>query len=145
MVEIPERFSSKFEVLESGCWQWMAGIMSKGYGNYWNGSSTVLAHRFSYELFVGPIPTGLQIDHLCRNHACVNPNHLEAVTQRENLLRGENQVAVNSKKTHCPQGHEYTQENTYRHPNRPNKRQCRICQKRKILLCGESLTSGEGE
>jgi hypothetical protein len=70
------------------CWNWAGSIDVCGYGRLWDGTRTVRAHRFSYELLVGPIPEGLVLDHLCRNTRCVNPEHLEAVTHRDNLLRG---------------------------------------------------------
>src|SRR5690606_7991791 len=86
---------------------------------------------FAYELLVGPISAGLYLDHLCRTPRCVNPHHLEPVTARENSLRGETVLARNLAKTHCPSGHEYTQENTYRAgpaKKTPNgSRQCRTC------------------
>jgi hypothetical protein len=84
-------------------------------------------HRVSYEAFKGPIPDGLTIDHLCRNRACVNPEHLEPVTMRVNCLRGESPAAVHARKTHCPKGHEYSAENTYRHKG--NHRMCKLCWK----------------
>lgn len=84
------------------------------------------AHRLAYEWAVGPIPPGAQIDHLCREPRCINPDHLEAVTQRENIVRGESPSAVNARKTHCLHGHEFTPENTYRRPDDGN-RQCRAC------------------
>ncbi|WP_396021799.1 HNH endonuclease signature motif containing protein [Bacillus cereus group sp. BfR-BA-01522] len=79
----------------------------------------------SYEMLKGPIEEGMVIDHLCRNRKCVNPLHLEQVTQRINLLRGEGMSAENVKKTHCPQGHEYTEENTY--ISKAGSRYCRKC------------------
>lgn len=126
-----ERFWSKVD--KSGdCWEWTAYKL-QGYGRFGvggapkNGGRIVYAHRWSYEALVGPIPDGLQLDHLCRNRGCVNPDHLEPVTSRENTLRGESLWAINAQKTHCPQGHEYTPENTYYGGRTGNSRYCREC------------------
>jgi len=83
------------------------------------------AHRFGYELLVGPIPTGLTLDHLCRVRTCVNPAHLEPVSIGENVLRGDTRPAANLKKTHCPRGHAYDAANTY--IARGGERHCRTC------------------
>jgi hypothetical protein len=88
------------------------------------------AHRFAYSVLVGPIPDGLQIDHLCRNEMCVNPEHLEPVTQRINMLRGTGPQAVNAQKTHCPKGHPLSGNNVYAHTVRATGtpgRRCRTC------------------
>lgn len=83
-------------------------------------------HRFAYELLVGPIPHGFQVDHLCRNHSCVNPHHLEVVTQRDNILRGQGVTAHNARAISCPQGHLYDIFNT-RIVKANGKRKCRAC------------------
>ncbi len=114
------------------CWEWTASVKPNGYGQFsvvrdgkWLKS---YAHRYSYELIVGPIPEGLQLDHLCRNKACVNPNHLEPVTNRENQIRGNGVGGLNFRKTHCKHGHEFTPENTYIRP--AGTRECRACMRR---------------
>ena len=111
---------------ETGCWEWTANRSQDGYGRIKVSGRKVKAHRVSYELTYGPIPEGLTIDHLCRVRHCINPAHLEVVTNRENILRGHAFTAVNAAKTHCPQGHEYTPENTYISPK--GYRKCRACE-----------------
>lgn len=100
-----DRFWSKVEKTET-CWLWTGGTARNGYGSFWDGNRIGRAHRYAYELLVGPIPEGLQLDHLCRVRLCVNPAHLEPVTQQENIRR-----AMVSR-THCKRGHEFTPENT---------------------------------
>jgi hypothetical protein len=109
------------------CWPWLAGISTNtGYGNIWWDGTTQSAHRVAYELATGTIPAGLTIDHLCSNRACVNPAHLEPATQQVNNNRGGSPSAINSRKTHCINGHEFTSKNTYIHPKR-GTRLCRKC------------------
>jgi len=116
-------FLSLASPTDEGCWNWNGWLTLDGYGQCRAPrGSKQMAHRVAYEMFVGPIPVGLVIDHLCRNRSCVNPAHLEAVTQRENLARGINANAV---KTHCKRGHEYSKGNTYTYPD--GRRDCRTC------------------
>ncbi len=117
--------------LHDECWTWQGFKPERGYPVFVYKTEGECrskgAHRAVYELLVGPIPEGLVLDHTCRNVTCVNPAHLEPVTQRENLHRSENYIGVNARKTHCIHGHEFTVENTYHPPGRPGRRNCRTC------------------
>ena len=109
------------------CLIW-TGAKAKGYGMFGRGrkgTGWIAAHRFTWELLRGPIPKGLELDHLCRNHACVNPDHLEVVTHQENCLRGASPPARNALKTHCVHGHPFDKANT--RFKREGRRQCRTC------------------
>src|SRR5438445_7913613 len=108
-----ERFWSSASPNESGCLVWGGSVSSNGYGAVYLQGRRYRAHRLAYELRKGIIPAGKQLDHLCRNRLCINPEHLEAVTQKENILRGQGAPAKNARKTHCPQGHPYTANNLY--------------------------------
>ena len=115
------------------CWVWMACLTSTSYGQFTTTRTRlhVYAHRYSYELCRGPIPRGLVIDHLCRNRSCVNPDHLEAVTDLVNIRRGLAMTVPGERvrqRTHCPSGHPYSPENTYIRPGNRH-RMCRICAK----------------
>jgi hypothetical protein len=124
-----ERFEKKFiPEPNSGCWLWLGATSKNGYGvvRLSNPRRMTGAHRFSYELFVGPIPDGFTVDHQCNNIACVNPNHLKAMTQLDNGRRYTEAI------THCPQGHPYDEKNTriikgYGVNDGYKLRVCRIC------------------
>ena len=131
--ELRERFEEKFiPEPNSGCWLWLAFVAGDGYGKFWEGGANQQAHRISYGLYKKDVPKELVLDHLCRNRQCVNPEHLEIVTDRENILRGIGPSAINAKKTHCKNGHKFTAENTYFHPKRP-VRDCRVCRAESMI------------
>lgn len=122
-----ERFISKIDELDTGCWEWRGSVMNTGYGQFTIRKKPYLAHRYSHELHRGPIPPGMVIDHLCRNRLCVNPDHLEVVTNEENLYRGKGFRILNGMDGSCMHGHKFTEENTYYNPNNPSDRRCREC------------------
>lgn len=129
ITSVEQRFWPKVERSES-CWRWLGALNQSGYGRIslgGRGSPMARAHRVAYELLVGTIPDGLDLDHLCRNRWCVNPAHLEPVTRRENLLRGETIPASNQAKTHCPQGHELSGDNLVPYEQSRGSRKCRTC------------------
>lgn len=108
------------------CWLWPGGLNTKGYVTTMFEGRRIQAHRLAYELLVGPIPEGLRLDHLCRVRHCLNPAHLEPVTDRENALRGVGICSINARKTHCSHGHPYDDENTL--PRVGSRgRYCRAC------------------
>ncbi len=113
----------------SGCWLWLGGLRDKKdqYGCFgWEGK-TWRSHRLVYTFLVAPVAAELDIDHLCRNHFCCNPDHLEPVTRKQNIARGVGVAPNNLRKTHCPQGHPYNEENTYVWAA---QRFCRICSRK---------------
>lgn len=129
-----ERFNEDYDILENGCWEWRLSRW-RGYGQIGvptgrSGSRTRQAHRVAYELFIGPIPEELTLDHLCRNKGCVNPEHLEPVTIGENVRRALDIPRRNPQrdKTHCPAGHSYSGDNL--RITKDGRRRCRKCVKR---------------
>ncbi len=128
-----ERFQRKVSVLDSGCWQWMGTIHKHGYGRFYDQKNhAVRAHRWAYSSWIGPIPDGMTVDHTCHDpkdcaggyscvhRSCVNPGHMQIVTIQDNLKRRASVIV-----THCPNGHEYSDENTY--VSKAGTRQCVTC------------------
>lgn len=120
---IHERLTAKIEKTDT-CWLWQAGRNADGYGTIYADGRTRAAHRVSYEIHVGPIPEGMTLDHLCRVRHCVNPAHLEPVTNRENILRGTAPTATNARRTHCANGHLLAGRNLIL---KDGGRRCRTC------------------
>lgn len=141
------RFWSKV-IKTDYCWTWIGSKNNRGYGTtHLDGGKTYYAHRASYEIAKGQIPEGLCLDHLCRNTLCVNPDHLEAVTMRENCLRGFSVPAINARKTHCRKGHELSGNNLMKQRLSKGHRECLICAKsrekrRRSIAHHQRLTGG---
>jgi hypothetical protein len=139
--DVMERFIEKVVPQANGCWLWTGSVTAQGYGSFWfgrDGFRQVRANKAAYLLFRGPLPVGMQTDHLCKTPRCVNPDHLEAVTHAENMRRERRPLAPtsaplgtrnlgrhNDRKTHCWRGHPFSPENTTR-PSRGG-RECRSC------------------
>jgi hypothetical protein len=145
--EIKDRLLKRVTQSESGCWIWGGPVTNSGYGTLpiTRGGKRVnrLAHRLSYEIFRGPIPEGLQIDHLCRERICINPEHLEPVTARENILRSPIAIAARwAARTHCEVGHEFTPENTRVRVRRGRpSRICATCRRNRDRARREAVTA----
>lgn len=118
-------YASDVYTLETPCWSYKGTPNRCGYSRAKIGGKEVLVHRLAYEHYVGLIPEGLEIDHLCRNRWCCNPAHLEPVSGKENKLRGETLNAGNARKTHCPRGHPYSGSNLRIKVGK--KKTCRVC------------------
>jgi hypothetical protein len=123
-----EQFFARVDA-EGDCWQWTGSDNGKGYGVIQFDGRLQRVHRLSWEYLVGPIPDGLVLDHLCRNKRCVNPDHLEPVTNRENVLRGYGISAQLARNTECPNGHPFSGDNLI---ITDSGRRCRICNRATI-------------
>ena len=119
-----KRFLAKVDKTDE-CWLWTGYKQPNGYGTFRLGGKMRYAHRVSYEHYVGPIPEGAETDHLCKVRHCVNPDHLDPVTHKVNMHRGDTLAAKHAAKTHCPQGHEYAGDNLY--VDTKGSRRCRAC------------------
>jgi hypothetical protein len=123
-----ERFWPKVAVWD--CWEWLASRNAFGYGQFYDGRTMRLAHVIAYELLVGPVPEGLDLDHVCRNRSCVNPDHLEPVTRRENIARGSSHVARQIAQDECKYQHPLDGVNSY--VDSRGRRICRACVRRRV-------------
>jgi hypothetical protein len=126
------------------CWVWTARARGEGYGKFDTGKKHDFAHRLSYELLCGPIPEGLELDHLCRNRLCLNPKHLEPVTRRVNLLRSElTWTSKYAKRTHCNYGHPLSGENLRIIVKKSGHfaRECKICRRHRNAVAGKKRPS----
>jgi len=129
MTPFLNRFWSKVQINAEGeCWPWTASLNGRGYGQIGQAGKIRSAHRVMWEVARGPIPKGLTVDHLCRNRRCVNPAHLELVTMRENLLRGEGACARHARQSFCKYGHPLVGGNL--RPVKDGSRRCLECHRR---------------
>lgn len=124
-----EKVIARTIIDENGCWLWQGSKDTSGYGHVQFQGKLWKVHRVVYTCMVSEIPRGLTLDHLCRIRECCNPEHLEVVSNAENIRRG---ISANRQKTHCPQGHPYDDENTYFAPN--GKRRCKACHRGRMNL-----------
>lgn len=123
-----ERFWDRVDkTAANDCWEWRGSINRGGYGLLSVDNRTCQVHRVAYQMLVGSIPPGLDLDHLCRNRKCVNPAHLEPVTRRENVVRGVGPTAKKAAQVHCTHGHPLSGNNVY--INSRGNRECRVCRR----------------
>lgn len=129
--KLQARILNKVSKAANSCWEWTGRIAKNGYAQAWHRGTNTSAHRVSYIAFKGEIPFKYTVDHLCRNIICVNPDHLEAVPHKVNAARGNPLWKQEAARTHCPYGHEYTEDNTYSYPTKHGGvcRNCKTCMK----------------
>lgn len=131
------RLWSRVDKQSVDCWIWKGAKTDKGYGLINIAGHCTTAHRLAYEITYGPVPEGLTVDHLCFNTSCIRPDHLEAVTLRENILRGNGFAARQARQTHCLRDHPLNEANTYQYGNH---RLCRPCR----ALASQRLRARQG-
>lgn len=131
MNSLQDKFMTLVSV-EQDCWRWMGSVRGGRYGQFYDprAKKMQLAHRISFELFNGPPPPGLVIDHICRNKVCVNPKHLRAISNKENVLIGDGPFAVNARKTHCNRGHAFDRQKQDRGMRIRECQKCRTIRQR---------------
>lgn len=150
LLKLTEVMNNSYDITENNCWEWKKSRDKAGYGkvSIKHAKSGVhlqtSAHRVYYQLLNGFIDRSLVIDHLCENPPCINPDHLEAITQRENNARGTGLTANNLRKTKCDNGHDYTKENTGIH-EKTGWRYCRICSRRSTNISLQKRTQRYNE
>jgi hypothetical protein len=123
-----DRFNKKYSIDSNGCHIWIGSKTHDNYGQFWYKKRLWLAHRAAYEIWVGKIPEGMTIDHICENTLCVNPNHLQVMTLKENILKSNGISAIHARKTHCINGHLLSDDNV-RYRKDTFGRQCRECKR----------------
>lgn len=144
-MERHDYFFAKVEAFD--CWYWTAQLTPDGYGRFWDGTRMVMAHRWAYEYLTGDTIGELTVDHRCKVTACVNPDHMEIVTDEENRERGACKYAAliaKENQTHCKHGHEFTDENTYLY-GKGRWRGCRACRRRNSNASYRRITAASIE
>ena len=137
-----DRFWRLVEKRAGSCWYWLGYKCKKGHGMFRPGNKTLWAHRYAYELSVGLIPPGIHLHHVCGNPSCVRPDHLQPVTPRQHIEISPNMISnIASRRTHCPQGHAYTDDNTYRYDGH---RKCRTCVLLRVKRRSQRIRAEEG-
>lgn len=127
---------------KTGCWSWQRAKNRKGYGQIRYMGILWIAHRLAWEMFRGPIQPGFTIDHLCRNHGCINPDHLEPCTIKVNTLRGVGPSALCARKTHCKNGHPFSGENLLIWRG-GKERGCRTCHREQGMAWDRNMTQDQ--
>jgi len=140
-----ERFDVKVQREGDGCWRWIGMLDKAGYGRIRDergrAGESLYAHRVAHIRWKGPIPEGCEVDHLCRNRWCVNPDHLEAVPHKTNMRRGMSPTMIISRTGKCGRGHEVNSENMYFRKDRPGYWLCRVCKRERRRLARQALTT----